>query len=54
MTRSEIIRELHRIREEHWAKIRHLSAPQRAVWTNEEGREIIKRLGLKVKIACSS
>lgn len=50
MTRVEIIEDLHRMREKHWEETKNLSAKERALETNEQAQEIIKKMGLKVRV----
>lgn len=44
-----VMRELHAIRVKHYEETKHMTAEERAESTNEEGRKIGKKYGLKFK-----
>lgn len=46
---SKVLDELHKIREEHYEKIKHLSPKERVKHIRQEAEEAAKELGLKLK-----
>ena len=49
MTREQIIKQLHSIREAHYNETKNLSLRNKVAQINQDGEEVIKKYGLKIK-----